>query len=94
MAAERIPEDGTLIAIAAWAELGTAVQWASVVVTRIPFSEPTELDKEQLTHYISSLNLAMRRMRQVVGRGVRRPDSECDLYICDDRYSQLGNFLP
>ena len=35
----------------------------------------------------------MRRMRQVVGRGLRRPDSECDLYICDDRYSQLGNFL-
>ena len=94
MAAERVPEDGTLIATAAWAGLDTPIQWASVVVPRIPFGRPTELDKEQLTHYISSLNLGIRRMRQVVGRGLRRPDSECDLYICDDRYCQLGNFLP
>ena len=33
-------------------------------------------------------------MRQVIGRGLRTPDSRCDFYICDKRYSQLGNFLP
>ena len=30
----------------------------------------------------------------MVGRGLRRPDSKCDFYICDERYSHLGNFLP
>ena len=93
-AAARVSEDGILIATAAWAGLDTPLQWASVVVPRIPFGVPTKLDDETLTHYISSRNLAMRRMRQVVGRGLRRPDSKCDFYICDKRYSQLGNFLP
>ncbi|MDA7551215.1 HNH endonuclease [Rhodobacteraceae bacterium] len=26
--------------------------------------------------------------------GAGQPDSKCDFYICDKRYSQLGNFLP
>ena len=82
-AAMRVPDDGILIATAAWAGLDTPLRWASVVVPRIPFGKPRELDGEVLTHYISSRNLAMRRMRQVVGRGLRTPDSRCDFYICD-----------
>ena len=93
-ASERVSEDGILITAGAWAGLDTPIQWASVIVHRIPFGKPTQLDKEPRTHYITSRNLAIRRMRQVVGRGLRRPESECDLYICDSRYSQLGNFLP
>lgn len=94
MAAERVQEEGVLIATGAWAGLDTPIRWASVVVPRIPFGKPTELDGKTLTHYISSRNLAVRRMRQVIGRGLRTPDSRCDFYICDKRYSQLGNFLP
>ena len=93
-AAERVLEEGILIATGAWAGLDTPMRWASVVVPRIPFGKPIELDGEKLTHYISSRNLAVRRMRQVIGRGLRTPESECDFYICDSRYSQLGNFLP
>jgi predicted HNH restriction endonuclease len=33
-------------------------------------------------------------MRQVVGRGLRSPDAICAIYILDERYQKLGNFLP
>ena len=35
-----------------------------------------------------------RRERQVVGRGIRSPDARCTIYILDERYKRLGQFLP
>ena len=93
-ATARVPKDGILIAAGAWAGLDTPIQWASIVVPRIPFGNPTVLDDKIESRYIDSRNLAARRMRQVVGRGLRSPDAKCTIYILDDRYTTLGQFLP
>ena len=93
-AALRVPEDGVLIAAGAWAGLDTPVRWASIVVPRIPFERPTILDEQVESRYIDSRNVAVRRMRQVVGRGLRSPDASCTIYILDERYKKLGQFLP
>jgi Rad3-related DNA helicase len=93
-AALRVPENGVLIAAGAWAGLDTPTRWASIVIPRIPFDPPTVIDEKVESSYIDSKNCAVRRMRQVVGRGLRSPDAICTVYILDDRYKKLGNFLP
>jgi Rad3-related DNA helicase len=93
-AALRVSPDGILIAAGAWAGLDTAIRWASIVVPRIPFEPPTILDEKVESRYIDSRNIAIRRMRQVVGRGIRTPDARCSIYILDERYKRLGQFLP
>jgi Rad3-related DNA helicase len=93
-AASRVKEDGILIAAGAWAGLDTPIQWASIVVPKIPFDRPTVLDKEIESHYINSRNVAIRRMRQVLGRGLRTPEAECTIYILDERNNKLGDYRP
>lgn len=93
-AASRVTENGILIAAGAWAGLDTPIRWASVVVPRIPFDRPTVIDEKIESRYLDSRNVAVRRMRQVVGRGIRTPDAKCTIYILDDRYKKLGTFLP
>jgi hypothetical protein len=93
-AAKRVPDDGVLIAAGAWAGLDTPIQWASIVVPKVPFDKPTVLDDKIESRYIDSKNVAVRRMRQVVGRGLRSPDASCTIYILDKRYISLGQFLP
>lgn len=93
-AASRVSADGVLIAAGAWAGLDTPIRWASIVVPRIPFGPPEVLDGKIESRYIGSKNLAVRRMRQVVGRGIRTPDARCTIYILDGRYRKLGQFLP
>ena len=94
MAALRVSEDGVLIATGAWAGLDTPRRWASVVVPKVPFGKPVEQDGHIESRYLDSRNVAIRRMRQVLGRGLRTPDAKCTFYICDARYKSLGNFLP
>ena len=93
-AALRVPEDGILVAAGAWAGLDTPIQWASIVVPRIPFDPPTIIDEQVESRYLDSRNVAVRHMRQVVGRGLRSPDARCSVYILDERYKKLGQFLP
>jgi Rad3-related DNA helicase len=93
-AASRVGSDGILVAAGAWAGLDTPIRWASIVVPRIPFERPTIIDDKVESSYLDSRNVAIRRMRQVVGRGLRSPDARCSIYILDDRIKQLGNFLP
>lgn len=93
-AASRVSADGVLIAAGAWAGLDTPMRWASIVVPRIPFDRPTVLDDKVESRYLDSKNVAVRRMRQVVGRGLRTPDARCTIYILDERYKKLGQFLP
>lgn len=93
-AAARVPEDGVLIAAGAWAGLDTPRRWRSIVVPRIPFDKPTILDGRIESRYVDSRNVATRRMRQVVGRGLRTPDARCAIYVCDERYRKLGRFVP
>jgi len=93
-AATRVDKEGILIATGAWAGLDTPTRWASIVVPKIPFPAPTVLDEKIESRYIDSRNQAVRRMRQVIGRGLRSPDAQCDVYILDDRYQRLGAFVP
>ena len=93
-AAARVAEGGVLIAAGAWAGLDTPLRWRSIVVPRIPFENPAVLDGKIESRYVDSRNAATRRMRQVVGRGLRTPDARCTLYVCDARYRKLGRFLP
>lgn len=93
-AAARVTGDGILIAAGAWAGLDTPIRWASIVVPKIPFEKPTVLEKKIESSYIDSRNVATRRMRQVVGRGLRSPDAVCEIYILDSRYKKIGEFLP
>lgn len=94
MAAMRIPEDGVLIAAGAWAGLDTAVRWRSIVVPRVPYSKPVVVEGDVTTSYLDAKNTAIRRLRQVVGRGLRTPDAVCDIFIVDGRYKNLQAFVP
>lgn len=93
-AADRVAPDGVLIAAAAWAGMDTPTRWASVVVPRIPFSPPVVLDGYPETPYEESVSVGRRRMRQVLGRGLRAPDAQCAVYILDDRYPTVKEFVP
>ena len=93
-AASRVGPDGVLVAAGAWAGLDTPLRWRSIVVPRIPFGKPSVLDGKIESRYVDSRNIAVRRMRQVAGRGLRTPDARCTLYILDERYRSLGQFLP
>lgn len=96
-AALRLLQDDTkdtLIATGAWAGLDTPVVWKSIVVPRIPFPPPVILDDNVESHYISSRNAATRRMRQVIGRGLRSADADCSIVICDPRWSKIESFVP
>ncbi|MDA8663986.1 DEAD/DEAH box helicase [Porticoccaceae bacterium] len=84
----------TLIATAAWAGLDTPIIWKSIVVPKIPFSPPVNLDGKVESHYINSRNTAIRRMRQVIGRGLRSADAECSIIICDPSWPQIESFIP
>ena len=83
-----------LIAVAAWAGLDLPVQWASIVVPKIPFGPPMEVEGKIHSSYIDSRNVGIRRMRQVIGRGLRHPDAACDLHLLDGRHAQIAGFLP
>ena len=52
------------------------------------------LDNEIESHYLNSRNVAIRRMRQVLGRGLRTPEAECTIYILDERNNKLGDYRP
>lgn len=80
----------TLIATAAWAGLDTPIQWKSVVIPQVPFPAPVENDGEIVSNYFNGRNTAARRLKQVMGRGTRFPDSTCDIYLLDARYRYDG----
>lgn len=59
--------------------------------------DENDLDESDViwqNHYLDSRNTAIRRMVQVMGRGIRRPDAKCVIVICDSRVEQLGEFVP
>lgn len=93
-AAERVGADGLLIAAGAWAGLDTPLRWRTIVVPRVPFGQPVVIDGEITTSYFDARNTAIRRLRQVIGRGLRTPDATCSIYILDARAEKLGAFVP
>lgn len=97
-ATSRMVQEGCniLIAPAAWAGLDTPVRWHSIIVPKIPFEAPVIIDDEHVKPYSASRNAAVRRMRQVLGRGTRDINAECDIYILDARikYDGIPSFVP
>lgn len=93
-AAQRVGNDGVLIAAGAWAGLDTPVRWASVIVPRVPFGAPVVVDGEVTTSYLDARNTAVRRLRQAAGRGLRSPDAVCSVVILDARAAKLPRWVP
>ena len=93
-AASRLGACETLIAAGAWAGLDTPIQWASIVVPRIPYERPIVLDDQIESSFLHTRNTAIRRMRQVIGRGLRTPEARCEIYILDGRYKNIESFIP
>jgi Rad3-related DNA helicase len=91
----RLTDDqNILIASAAWAGLDTPIEWKSIVIPRIPFLRPQVIDGNIESSFFDSRNSAIRRMRQVIGRGLRKPEAECEVYILDDRLAMIESFIP
>jgi Rad3-related DNA helicase len=93
-AASRIGSAEILIAAGAWAGLDTKIRWKSIVVPRIPYERPVVLDDQIESSFLHTRNTAIRRMRQVIGRGLRTPDAECMVYIMDGRFENISSFVP
>jgi Rad3-related DNA helicase len=93
-AASRMGSNRVLIVAGAWAGLDTPIQWASIVVPRIPYDRPVVLDGHHESSFLDTRNKALRRMRQVIGRGLRSPDAQCEIYILDGRYKNIEAFVP
>lgn len=93
-AATRVAPDGVLVAAAAWAGLDTPLRWRSVIVPRVPYPQLQTIDGEVVTPYLDSRNTAVRRLRQVIGRGLRTPDAECQVILLDERAHKLTGFIP
>ena len=78
-AAARMGDSRVLIAAGAWAGLDTPTPWKSIVVPRVPYERPVVLDGEVESSFLDTRNTAVRRLRQVIGRGLRTPDASCTI---------------
>ena len=78
----------TLVAAGAWAGLDTPIRWEHVVMLKVPYERPTALDGHEVTRYVDSRNVALRRFRQGLARGLRTPDAECVLHLLDSRFER------
>jgi len=85
-----------LIAAGAWAGLDTPIRWRHVVMPKAPYGPPTVLDEHQVSRYVDSRNMAVRRFRQGLSRGLRTPDAVCSLHLLDARFdrAEFINAMP
>lgn len=86
--------DGVLIKAGAWAGLDLPQPPKSIIVPRVPYSQPVVIEGEAVSAYLDAKVTATRRLRQVIGRGLRTPDATCDVVILDGRAEKLGAFVP
>ncbi|MBB1075770.1 DEAD/DEAH box helicase [Rhodoferax sp. 4810] len=97
-AAARMQATGghVLIAAGAWAGLDTPIRWRHVVMPKAPYGAPTILDEHEVSRYVDSRNMAVRRFRQGMARGLRTPDAVCTLHLLDGRFgrAEFAGALP
>jgi Rad3-related DNA helicase len=86
--------EGVTVKAGAWAGMDMKVEPKTIIVPKVPFGRPVEVDGQQLTQYIDSKIEAQRRMKQVIGRGIRTPDSKCKVIVVDNRIDGLDGWLP
>lgn len=87
-------QEGLLIKAGAWAGLDAPVPWRSIVVPTVPFGQPVVLDGEVVSSYLDARTMAQRRLRQVIGRGLRSPEADCLVIVLDQRAAKVGQFVP
>lgn len=93
----RCTDDGILIAAGAWSGLDDPrLRWKTVVIPKAPYLRPTILDEKQVTRYLDSRVVAIRRTYQGLHRGLRTPDAHCTLLLLDPRSGrgELREALP
>lgn len=82
----RCPSDGLLIAAGAWSGLDAPrLRWKTVVIPQTPYGQPVSIEGQQVTRYIDSQVVAVRRTNQGLHRGLRTPDAQCTLMLLDPR---------
>ena len=82
----RCRDDGIFIAAGAWSGLDDPrLRWKTVVIPKTPYLRPTALDGKQVTRYLDSKVVAIRRTYQGLHRGLRTPDAHCTLLLLDPR---------
>lgn len=85
-ALKRCPADGIFIAAGAWSGLDDpSLRWKTVVIPKTPYLRPAILDEKQVTRYLDSKVVAIRRTNQGLHRGLRTPDAKCTLLLLDPR---------
>lgn len=90
-AVSRCPDKGILIAAGAWSGLDEPrLRWKTVVIPKTPYLRPSVLDGTQVTRYIDSEVVAIRRTNQGLHRGLRTPDAKCTLLLLDPRSSRMA----
>lgn len=77
-----------LVAAGAWAGLDTQIQWSHVVMPKVPYGQPSILDGHVVSRYVDSKISAIRRFRQGLARGLRKPDAQCTLHLLDARFER------
>lgn len=77
-----------LLAAGAWAGLDTPIRWRHVVLPKAPYGPPTILDGHVESRYVDSRNMAVRRFRQGLARGLRTPDAVCTLHLLEGRFDR------
>lgn len=87
-------QEDIIIKAGAWAGLDLPAPPKTVIVPRAPYPNPTEIDGEQVTRYFDGKVLAMRRLKQVLGRGLRTPDAVMTFVVLDKRIAKLTGFTP
>ena len=88
-AVARCQPDSILVAAGAWSGLDSpSLRWKTVVIPKAPYGAPTEIDGQQITHYIDSKVTAIRRINQGLHRGLRTPDADCWLLLLDPRFNR------
>lgn len=83
-----------IIKAGAWAGLDLAKPPRTVIVPRVPYGNPVVIDGEPVSRYQDAKVTATRRLKQVLGRGLRTPDAVMTFVVLDVRAAQLTAFVP
>lgn len=89
-----VGENGIFVAAGIWSGLDSLLRFKSIIIPKIPYGQPKIIDDEIISHFFESKNKAHRRLHQVIGRGLRTPDAECDIYILDEKIKNFKGFYP
>lgn len=87
-------QEGIIIKAGAWAGLDLPVPPKTVIVPRVPYGQPVIIDGQPVSRYQDAKVTATRRLKQVLGRGLRTPDAQMTFVILDARTAKLTGFVP